>query len=240
MVFDGAAFTSCVAALDGACGAPARAALFDSTCFGFAPPAGGDAQRRMVHRVAGVGAGCAPVRDGVGAAFFGTCDPTAALLLLRRPRALGLGCTVPVQRRRQLRRGARRSPLRARSSAWPCCRSGRHQHAAGAKLPIHLLASLDSPTRHICQRLSFQQFNGRQQNHYDKQPGCREQDSAHDHRTFRVGAVTSAQTFLNYKHGQVDAACRISRGDRRQVFRRIISGHRASAGVSHADRAGPR
>ncbi len=74
--FDAAALATCAATLASAsCGAEARAALFDSTCFGFAPPSGGDVQRKIFTRAASVGTTCAPIRDGVGAAFYGTCDP---------------------------------------------------------------------------------------------------------------------------------------------------------------------
>jgi hypothetical protein len=94
--FDGAAFGDCIAALDGAaCGDDARAALFDSGCFGFAPPAGGDEQRRIFHRSARPGAACRPLRDGVGAAFFGTCDPDEAFCCYADPANPGRGCSYP-------------------------------------------------------------------------------------------------------------------------------------------------
>lgn len=96
VAFDAGAFAGCLAALDdAACGAETRAALYDGTCLGFAPPGGGDEQRRMFHRTAGVGASCAPLRDGVGAAFFGTCDPTAAFCCYADADEPGLGCTYP-------------------------------------------------------------------------------------------------------------------------------------------------
>lgn len=60
------------------CGAPVRAALTDSTCFAFAAPAGGAEQRRMFARTAVDGAACVGLADGVGGAFYGTCDPTRA------------------------------------------------------------------------------------------------------------------------------------------------------------------
>jgi hypothetical protein len=94
--FDGVAFASCVGALDqAACGAPVRDALFDSTCFGFAAPGGGDQQRSMFTRTAGIGADCSPIRDGIGAAFFGTCDPTAAYCCYTDPGQPELDCTFP-------------------------------------------------------------------------------------------------------------------------------------------------
>lgn len=69
----------CVADLAAAaCGAPARAALYDSTCFAYAAPGGGAEQRRMFARTASAGAACGPIRDGIGAVFYGTCDPTRA------------------------------------------------------------------------------------------------------------------------------------------------------------------
>ncbi len=94
--FDAAAFGTCVAALDDAtCGDETRAALFDSTCLGFGAPAGGASQRSIFTRTAGVGTGCTPVRDGVGAAFYGTCDPTVAYCCYQDPDNPGLGCTYP-------------------------------------------------------------------------------------------------------------------------------------------------
>jgi hypothetical protein len=60
------------------CGAPVRAALTDSTCFAFAAPSGGAEQRRMFARTAVDGAACVGLADGVGGAFYGTCDPTRA------------------------------------------------------------------------------------------------------------------------------------------------------------------
>lgn len=60
------------------CGAAVRAALTDSTCFAFAAPSGGAEQRRMFARTAVDGAACVGLADGVGGAFYGTCDPTRA------------------------------------------------------------------------------------------------------------------------------------------------------------------
>lgn len=60
------------------CGTAVRAALTDSTCFAFAAPAGGAEQRRMFARTAVDGAACVGLADGVGGAFYGTCDPTRA------------------------------------------------------------------------------------------------------------------------------------------------------------------
>ncbi len=79
---------------EAACGDPARAALFDSTCFGFAPPQGGDDQRRWIQRRSQVGDSCAPVRDGIGAAFYGSCDPHAQFCCYDDPSAPG-ACALP-------------------------------------------------------------------------------------------------------------------------------------------------
>lgn len=79
VTFDAPAFDACLAALDGAaCGDAVRAAVWDSTCLGFAAPAGGTSQRSFFRRTQGPSAACKPIRDGMGAAFYGTCDPTAA------------------------------------------------------------------------------------------------------------------------------------------------------------------
>jgi hypothetical protein len=62
-------------------------------------PAGGDEQRRMFARTATAGAACGPIRDGIGATFYGTCDPTAGVLLL--PGAGRDGLPVPLRLRRR-------------------------------------------------------------------------------------------------------------------------------------------
>ena len=78
VAFDDAAAADCAATLESAaCGQPLADALFDGTCFGFEPPAGGASQRAAFHRSAGVGDGCQVLTsDGFGAGFFGTCDPS--------------------------------------------------------------------------------------------------------------------------------------------------------------------
>lgn len=77
--FDEAAFASCRATLSSArCGAEVSTALLDSTCFGFDAPPGGSLQRRVFPRTRTDGATCAPIRDGIGSAFYGSCDPTKA------------------------------------------------------------------------------------------------------------------------------------------------------------------
>jgi hypothetical protein len=86
VTFDPAAFDACIATLDhAACGEPIRAALWDSTCLGFAPPSGGPAQRSFFHRTLGAGATCKPIRDGIGAAFYGTCNPTTSFCCYEVP-----------------------------------------------------------------------------------------------------------------------------------------------------------
>lgn len=67
---------TCVAALDSAsCGAEVRQAIFDDTCFSLnAPP--GPEQRSVFERKATVGDSCAPIADGFGALYFGSCNPT--------------------------------------------------------------------------------------------------------------------------------------------------------------------
>ncbi len=92
--YDAAAFGACTAALDGAtCGAGARAALWDATCFGLAPPGGGAEQRSFVRRTRGVGEACSPVRDGIGSVFYGSCDPSAAFCCFTDPARPG--CQFP-------------------------------------------------------------------------------------------------------------------------------------------------
>lgn len=92
--YDDAGFAACVAALDTAsCGASTRAALWDSTCFALAAPGGGDEQRRFVDRTRGPGMACAPVRDGLGSVFYGTCDPAVAFCCYQDPSRPG--CQFP-------------------------------------------------------------------------------------------------------------------------------------------------
>ncbi|MBM4282611.1 MAG: hypothetical protein FJ137_18285 [Deltaproteobacteria bacterium] len=76
--YDAGAAQACLEALDSAaCGGDVAAALFDSTCFGLAPPLGGEDQRSMFTRTATDG-DCHPLADGFGALFYGTCDPTTS------------------------------------------------------------------------------------------------------------------------------------------------------------------
>jgi hypothetical protein len=73
--FDATGLQSCLDELETAsCGDAARTAVFDSTCFGLEPPAGGADQRRMFVRTETRG-GCRPLADGFGGLFFGSCDP---------------------------------------------------------------------------------------------------------------------------------------------------------------------
>jgi len=82
----------CLATLDeAACGADVAAALYDSTCFGLQPPAGGDEQRTMFVRTTVEGA-CRSLADGFGALFFGSCDPASAFCCILDE---GGGCGFP-------------------------------------------------------------------------------------------------------------------------------------------------
>ena len=84
--YDGAAAEACVSALEGAaCGDEVEAALFDSTCLGFAAPSGGTSQRSMFDRSAAPGTACVPIFDGTGARLFGTCDPSKAFCCYENP-----------------------------------------------------------------------------------------------------------------------------------------------------------
>ena len=73
--FDGNAAATCLATLDNAaCGEPLRDALFDTTCFSNSAPGGGDEQRVIFKRTQTAGASCAPVRDGFGGLYYGSCQ----------------------------------------------------------------------------------------------------------------------------------------------------------------------
>lgn len=92
--YDDAAAGTCLENLDqAACGQPLRDALWDSTCFGFAAPGGGSDQRKAFQRTRGVGESCGPIRDGIGATFYGTCDPTTAFCCYQEPGQTG--CQFP-------------------------------------------------------------------------------------------------------------------------------------------------
>lgn len=94
VAIDGPAFDACVATLATAsCGEPVRDALWDSTCLGFAPPGGGDEQRSFVRRSGKAGDACSPIRDGLGGAFYGTCDPREAFCCFEEPGQIG--CQLP-------------------------------------------------------------------------------------------------------------------------------------------------
>jgi DNA-binding beta-propeller fold protein YncE len=96
VVFDATGAQGCIDALDhAACGSEVSRALFDGTCLSFAPPGGGVEQRRMFKRTQAVGADCAPIRDGIGAMFYGTCDPTAAFCCITDPAHPADGCVTP-------------------------------------------------------------------------------------------------------------------------------------------------
>jgi hypothetical protein len=76
--FDANAAQQCLDHLyNASCGQAVRDALFDSTCFAFSPPFGGEQQRKAFKRTTTSGK-CVIIRDGVGAGFYGSCDPTKA------------------------------------------------------------------------------------------------------------------------------------------------------------------
>ena len=104
VTYDPSRVASCLAVLDSAaCGKPARDALWDAKCFGFAPPAGGDEQRTWVTRARGAGEACGPIRDGIGAAFYGTCAPTSTFCCYSEPGRTG--CQYPFDAQNNPRSG---------------------------------------------------------------------------------------------------------------------------------------
>jgi len=73
--FDGEAAAACLQTLDqAACGEPLRDALFDTSCFSNAAPSGGDQQRLIFKRTQTQGDACAPIRDGFGGLYYGSCQ----------------------------------------------------------------------------------------------------------------------------------------------------------------------
>lgn len=106
MNVDPAALATCKAALDGAaCGKDVGLALTDGTCFGFAAPPGGALQRKTFGRTAKAGDACSPLRDGVGAAFFGSCDPTGFFCCYEDAQSPGK-CALPFDKDGNARAGA--------------------------------------------------------------------------------------------------------------------------------------
>jgi hypothetical protein len=92
--FNSSASRTCLNNLSTAtCGQKVRDALFDSKCFGLAPPQGGAEQRTFVVRSSGA-VSCGPVTDGFGALFYGTCDPQVAFCCFPDARLDG-GCGLP-------------------------------------------------------------------------------------------------------------------------------------------------
>lgn len=90
VAYDAAAMAQCLSALDGAaCGDAVNQALYDSTCLGFAPPAGGAEQRKTFHRTQVAGDTCHPIFDGTGARVYGTCDPTQFFCCYNNPATPG-------------------------------------------------------------------------------------------------------------------------------------------------------
>lgn len=123
VTFDASAQSACLQNLrEASCGEGVRAALFDSTCFGFAAPEGGEA-RAMFDRSAADGDECLPIRDGVGSSYYGSCDPSAAFC------CFGDGCENPFDEAGNRRQGTCR-PAAAQGQACSflpplqLCRSG--------------------------------------------------------------------------------------------------------------------
>ncbi|MBI5532040.1 MAG: hypothetical protein HY898_04945 [Deltaproteobacteria bacterium] len=93
--YDGVAASQCVDALDkAACGGEVSAAIFDSTCFFISAPVG-PAQRKLFSRTRSLPAdACDPIKDGTGARFYGSCDPTKAFCCYEKSGNPG-GCAFP-------------------------------------------------------------------------------------------------------------------------------------------------
>ncbi|MCB9620689.1 MAG: Ig-like domain-containing protein [Sandaracinus sp.] len=86
---------ACLSELEEAeCGAEMASRLFDGECLAFVAPNGGASQRRVFERTGTEGDGCAPISDGLGAGFYGTCDPTQAFCCYRMPGSEDCGFPV--------------------------------------------------------------------------------------------------------------------------------------------------
>ena len=95
VTYDGLSAQTCLEELQQAsCGDHFLNAIYDSTCFSFAAPNGGEEQRKMFTRNAGVGSECMALTDGQGGVIYGTCDPSQAFCCVRREDGT---CKVPEQ-----------------------------------------------------------------------------------------------------------------------------------------------
>jgi hypothetical protein len=85
VTYDGVAAQECLdTLLNASCGDEFLTAIYDGTCLSFASPLGGESQRKMFSRYAGVGEQCAPINDGQGGVIYGTCNPAEAFCCVRR------------------------------------------------------------------------------------------------------------------------------------------------------------
>ena len=93
VIFDADGAQACMANLqNAACGQDVRDALFDTTCFSNIPPGGGEEQRKMFSRLPRLDEACAPIRDGFGGLYFGSCDPNRSFCCVEEE-SLDGGCT---------------------------------------------------------------------------------------------------------------------------------------------------
>lgn len=60
------------------CGESLRNTLLDPQCFGYYPPSGGEEHRLIFERSAAAGESCAPIADGFGGLYYGSCNPEEA------------------------------------------------------------------------------------------------------------------------------------------------------------------
>jgi hypothetical protein len=105
VTFDAAAFATCKSTLENAsCGKEVAGALTDGTCLGFGAPPGGKYQRKSFVRTQKAGDPCAPIRDGVGAGFFGSCDPTGTFCCYEDAASPGK-CALPFDKNGNPRAG---------------------------------------------------------------------------------------------------------------------------------------
>ena len=93
--YNGLVAETCLEELQQAtCGDSFLTALYDSTCFSFAAPNGGEEQRKMFSRIGAPGSECMALNDGQGGVVYGTCDPSQAFCCVRREDGT---CKVPEQ-----------------------------------------------------------------------------------------------------------------------------------------------
>ena len=115
-------YTTCLNELQtSTCGEELTKSIFDSTCFGFSAPGGGEHQRSFLKRFQKENDACTPISDGFGGMFYGTCDESQAFCCIDTE----YGC----------------SPYPTLDSQGTCTPASKEGEACSTQEPIQLCAS---------------------------------------------------------------------------------------------------